>query len=167
MFFSLFSLVLSLASPNSLLFSPVSERSWPEKMKIGRNLHDSAGSFIQTTVFSRFRWGYHSHRSKALNTRFFTLNTNMNSDLANKRWNSVDLHLKLRFQIFFNLFKVFSKEKVSKSPIYFDSPFIRIHKPSLSFLQWKRESFRGYLNWNGDSNKEIFGVLRSSFESFW
>jgi len=64
-------------------------------------------------VFLGPKLGYnnHSHRSKALNTRFFTLNTNMSSDLANKRWNSVDLHLKLRFQIFFNLFKVFFRRK--------------------------------------------------------
>jgi hypothetical protein len=46
------SLLLSL---DPLLFSPVSERNWPEKMKIGRNLHDSAGIFIPTTVTSRFR----------------------------------------------------------------------------------------------------------------
>ena len=37
---------------------------------------------------------------------------NVNSDLKNKRWNTVDLRLKLRFPSFFNLFQSFSKEQV-------------------------------------------------------
>jgi len=91
----------------------------------------------------------------------------MNSELENKRWNVVDLRFKIRFQIFSIFFKVFWRNKFWDLFIYFDSPFICYYEPSLSFCDENEKVLGDYLDLNGDSNKEFFGELRSSFESFW
>jgi hypothetical protein len=79
----------------------------------------------------------------------------MNSKLETKRWNVVDLHLKIWFQIFSIFFKVFWKDKFWDLFIYFDSPFICSYEPSLSFCDENEEVLCDYLVLVGDSNQKI------------